>query len=75
VTARCDTSQNAIGGGPRKGARCLLLARHGHGRRPPERVRCPGNTGSGRDQRRLRGRLWRLRAGPKMDLQRAAAWV
>src|SRR5580704_9911133 len=26
VTARCDTSQNAIGGGPRKGARCLLLA-------------------------------------------------
>src|SRR5580704_16550691 len=38
VTARCDTSQNAIGGGPRKGARCLLLARHGHGRRPPERA-------------------------------------
>src|SRR6516164_3280870 len=57
------------------GSGCPLVARHGHGRRPTERVRCPGNTGSGRDQPRLRGRLWRLRAGPKMNLQRTAAWV
>src|SRR6516164_2889512 len=34
VTARCDTSQNAIGGGPRKGAG-LLLALHDRPAKPP----------------------------------------
>ena len=45
VTARCDASQNAIGGGPQKGARCLLLARLYRLRVSQQLGSYPGYTG------------------------------